>query len=189
MCGSANRKGFLCSECIDGFGPSATSLKFKCSNCTAMSAGYRVILYLLSELIPMSIFYFIVLIFQINLTSAPMVSFILTSQLALKYITEDVNHMIASMLSVFYGIWTLDFFRHALPPFCITKELNIVHSYHLSAVYLYSLSIVFIVMTWISIELYSRNVRIVVWMWRALETLFVKLFTINNILVFRVLIL
>ena len=32
MCGPTNRKGMLCSECIDGFGPSATLPKFKCSN-------------------------------------------------------------------------------------------------------------------------------------------------------------
>ena len=34
MCGPMNRKGFLCKDCIDGYGPSASSIGFKCSNCT-----------------------------------------------------------------------------------------------------------------------------------------------------------
>ena len=38
MCGPANRKGSLCSECIDGFGPSATSSEVMCSNCTTTFA-------------------------------------------------------------------------------------------------------------------------------------------------------
>jgi hypothetical protein len=39
MCGSMNRKGVVCSECIDGYGPSVTSPKFRCSDCS--SAWYR----------------------------------------------------------------------------------------------------------------------------------------------------
>ena len=34
MCGSENRKGFLCSECTKGFGTSFTSIEYSCSNCT-----------------------------------------------------------------------------------------------------------------------------------------------------------
>ncbi len=34
MCGPLNRKGVICSECIDGFGPSVTSVGHTCSNCT-----------------------------------------------------------------------------------------------------------------------------------------------------------
>ena len=34
MCGPLNRKGLVCSECADGFGPSVTSFKYKCIHCT-----------------------------------------------------------------------------------------------------------------------------------------------------------
>ncbi len=54
MCGPTSRKGILCNECIDGFGPSATSPKFKCSICTRFFATYGIAIYLLSELIPAS---------------------------------------------------------------------------------------------------------------------------------------
>ena len=79
MCGSMNRKGFLCKDCIDGFGPSVTSLWCKCSNCT--DAWYGIPLYLAVELIPITLFYMIILIFKIHLTSAPMVLFIIYHQL------------------------------------------------------------------------------------------------------------
>ena len=81
MCDPANRKGILCSKCIDGYGPSVTSPNFKCRNCTNAFARYGIVIYWMLELIPVTVFYFAILIFQINLTSAPMVTIILYSQL------------------------------------------------------------------------------------------------------------
>ena len=77
MCGPMNRKGFVCSECIEGFGPSFTSLGYICSNCT--DAWYAVPLFLFLEFVPISIFYFIVVAFQIGMTSAPFTAFVLYS--------------------------------------------------------------------------------------------------------------
>ena len=34
MCGPMNRKGIVCSDCIDGYGPSVTSPNFRCSDCS-----------------------------------------------------------------------------------------------------------------------------------------------------------
>ena len=79
MCGPMNRKGLLCKDCIDGFGPSVTSLGYKCSNCT--DAWYGIPLYLAVELIPITLFYLIILIFKVHLTSAPMTLFIFYNQL------------------------------------------------------------------------------------------------------------
>ena len=181
MCGPANRKGILCSECIDGFGPSATSPKFKCSNCTSVIAKYSAVIYLLSELVPVTVFYFIVLFFQLNLTSAPMVSFIFYSQVVhnvINYAGVDPADQMKSFLSiasVFHGVWNLDFFRYVIPPFCISPNLQIIH-----IVYLQSISAIFpfilIGITWICIALYSRNCIVLVWLWRAFNRLFLKNF-------------
>lgn len=54
MCGPMNRKGILCSECIDGYGPSVTSPNFRCSDCS--NAWYGVPLYLLLELVPVIVY-------------------------------------------------------------------------------------------------------------------------------------
>ena len=68
MCGPMNRKGFLREECIDGFSISMTSIRSKCSNCT--DAWYGVSLYLVIELVPITAFYLLILVFQIHITSA-----------------------------------------------------------------------------------------------------------------------
>ena len=79
MCGPLKRKDLLCRECIEGFGPSLTSYHYECSNCTGV--WYGVPLYLVLELVPVTIFYLIILTFQIKVTSAPMTCFIMYSQL------------------------------------------------------------------------------------------------------------
>ena len=66
MCGPLNRKGILCTECINDFGPSFASLEYKCSNCTGH--WYGVPLYLLAELGPITIFYLVTLIFPVSYT-------------------------------------------------------------------------------------------------------------------------
>ena len=188
MCGSANRKGFLCSECIDGFGPSATSPKFKCMNCSNTFARYSVTIYLLSELVPVTIFYFIVLFFQINLTSAPMVSFVFYCQIAQNAINYsgfdplDQMKYFASVVSIFHGIWNLKFFRYVIPPFCISQKFHMIHILYLQSISTF-FPFVLIGITWICIELYSRNCILLVWSWRAINKLFlryVKLMQIQN---------
>ena len=49
MCGPLNRKGLVCSECADSFGPSVTSFGHKCANCT--DAWYGVPLFLVVEFV------------------------------------------------------------------------------------------------------------------------------------------
>ena len=61
MCGPLNRKGRLCGECADGFGPSVTSFGYRCANCT--DAWYGVPLFLVLEFVPITIFYLIVVVF------------------------------------------------------------------------------------------------------------------------------
>ena len=58
MCGPMNQKGRLCSECIEGFGPSIISLGLVCSNCTG--AWYGILLYLFLEFVPITVLYVII---------------------------------------------------------------------------------------------------------------------------------
>ena len=176
ICGSMNRKGVVCSKCIDGYGPSVTSTKFKCSDCS--NAWYGVPLYLLLELVPVTLFYIIVLIFQLNLTSAPMISFVLYSNIILlaihlNTINLDQLQALQKILALSYGIWSLDFFRYAIPPFCVLSNLKIIH-----ALYLQSVSAVFpfvlIGITWICIKLHSRDYKIATWPWQVLHGVIFK---------------
>ena len=180
MCGPMNRKGFVCSECIEKFGPSVTSFGFPCSNCT--DAWYGVPLYLFLEFVPITVFYLIILIFQISFTSAPWTAFVLYCQLAVASVAtsfDPSSYEVSSIIYVytaiisFYGIWNLDFFRYIIPPFCVSPGLRIIHVVFLSYVSdFYPLCL--IGLTWICIELHSRNFKLFVWSWNKLNGCFLK---------------
>ena len=171
MCGPMNRKDLLCKDCIDGFGPSVTSLGYKCSNCT--DVWYGIPLYLAVELVPITLFYLIILIFKVHLTSAPMVLFIFYSQLVImyaicfqnnlltlkRYILQGNGSPLLKSLLFFIGIWNLDFIRLIVLPFCINSQLQLVHMQffgYISIAYLLFL----IFLTWVCIELHGRNFKL-----------------------------
>ena len=138
MCGPMKRKGLICSECIDGFGPSLTSVGFQCADCA--EAWYGIPLLLVLEFVPVTVLYLIILFFQVSLTSAPMTSFILFSQLSvyaatgvdaqtrsvLQHVSPSGYQTFVSLITL-YGMFNLDFFRHVIPPFCISENLRIIH--------------------------------------------------------------
>lgn len=175
MCGPLNRKGVICSKCIDGFGPSVTSAAHTCSNCT--DAWYGVPLYLCLEFVPITIFYFIVLFFRINVTTAPMVAFVFYSQIGVstflvmsnRYLFDTtLTYRFLNVLITFYGIWNLDFFRYIIPPFCVSpniKPIHITFLYYVSAFY----PLCLIIISWLCIHLHSRNFKPVIWLWNKLN--------------------
>ena len=181
MCGPMNRKGIVCSECIDGYGPSVTSPNFRCSDCT--NAWYGVPLYLLLELVPLTVFYLIMLIFQVNVTSAPMISFVFYSNIILlnlnfQFFNQNQSQAYGMIVTLSYGIWSLDFFRYAIPPFCVSPHLKTVH-----ALYLQYISTVFpyvlIAFTWLCIKLYSRDFKVVTLPWQLLNGVIFKHINVN----------
>ena len=184
MCGPMNRKGFLCKDCIDGFGPSVTSLGYKCSNCT--DVWYGIPLYLAVELIPITLFYLIILVFKIRLTSAPVVFYIFYSQLVCyeilfskdgsmeRFLLDYKDSPLLTCILLFYGIWNLDFIRYILPPFCVSSNLQLIHIQflrYISVVY----PVLLVVLNWICVELHGHNFKLLVWLWRPFHKCFVRL--------------
>ena len=184
MCGPMNRRGSLCNECIDDFGLSATSFLYTCSNCTGFSTTYGIPLYILIEIIPITILYLIILIFRINLTSSPMTCFILYSHSIMNTIIIDLEHPIPEIVFqvkyfrivviASYGMWNLDFFKYILPPFCLSSHLKQTHIAlfgYISVVY----PLCLIIITLMCIELHGCNFLPIVWLWRPFHKYFVKL--------------
>ena len=79
-CGPYNCEGLLCEHCIEGFGPAAYSTDIRCVNCTNISTGSAIILYLVLELVPVTFFFFLVVILHLNITSGPMLGYVLFCQ-------------------------------------------------------------------------------------------------------------
>ena len=164
MCGPMNRKGIVCSQCIEGYGISVTSTKLRCLDCTY--AWYGVPLYIFLEVVPVTIFFLVVLVFQINLTSVPIKSFVLYSNIIIisinfNLVNLDDQQLLVTFLALFHGIWTLDFFRYAVPPFCISPKLKIIHVFYLQSVSTL-LPYVLIAFTWLLLKLHSYNCKIAV---------------------------
>ena len=184
MCGPMNRKGFVCKDCIDGFGPSATALGYRCSNCT--DVWYGIPLYLALEFVPMTLFYLIILLFKVHLTSAPMTLYIIYSQMFIyeilfgrmepveRIMSQVENNPLLSVVLTFHGIWNLDFIRYVTPPFCISTGFRPTYIELLDYFSIFYL-LFLILLTWLCIELHGRNFRLLVWAWKPFHKCFARL--------------
>ena len=190
MCGPLNRESYLCSDCIDGFGPSIGFMDNipTCYNCTG--SLYGVSLYILVEFIPITLFYILVLILQFRLTSAPMTCWIMYSQclmmvinlelyidpLLQKLLLTDNGDFTAltKLILALYGIFNLEFIRYVVPPFCISNHLRFIHVVILEYTSV-AYPLLLIMLTWLSIELYDRNVKLVVCLWKPFQRCFARL--------------
>ena len=187
MCGPMNRKGLVCGECADGFGPSVTSFGYKCANCT--DAWYGVPLFLLLEFAPITVFYFICLVFQISVTTAPMPCFIMYAQLIVvtfdsidldtlslkKIIPKEVldHRLDVKIVLLLYRVLNLEFGHYFLPPYCLSSKLKFIHVAYLGYISAFYPPLL-ICLTWVCVELHGRNFRPLVWLWRPFHRCFVR---------------
>ena len=176
FCAPLNRAGLLCRDCIDGFGPSVVTTGYACANCTENNYGW--ILYILSEFVPVTVFYFVVLTLRIRITSAPMNCFVMVSQLviislnhspefqgALMAELSTTSRAVFKVILTGYGFWNLDFFRYLIPPFCVSRSLKNIHVLALQYVSAFY-PLLLIALTYTCIELHGHNFRPIVWLWK-----------------------
>ena len=183
MCGPLNREGELCRKCKDGYGIALYSYTLECSKCWVH--GYGWVLYYFLELFPITVMYFLVVIFHIRATSSPLSALVFMSQIVVYTIRLNVPlHMYAEnevtgfpyvavkVLLVLCGIWSLDFFRSIIPPFCVSSNIKTAHALALEyLVAFYPLFLIFI--TYLCIKLHDNNFRPIVWLWKPFHRHFV----------------
>ena len=74
--------------------------------------------------------------------------------------------ILVKFLATVYGIWNLDFFRTIIPPICL--DLNPLQALLLDyGVAFYP--ILLVIIFYILISLHSRDVKVIVWMWRPFQ--------------------
>ena len=192
-CAPMNRRGFVCSECIEGYGLSVTSYQSTCTECKNNWEG--VLWYLLVELLPLTAFYLLLLIFRVDIISAPMMCFIMYSMLVNFIITtttssHSINEILftehrtprlgTKLLRTVSGIWNLDFMLDFIPPFCISSKLTPFHLASLSWICtLYPF--ILMLFTYVIIELHGRNFWPVVWIWNVFHKSCFRLRKVWNI--------
>ena len=192
MCAPLNRKGYLCKDCIDGYGLAMNLMMCtsKCYSCTPKDWHlYGTIVYLIIEFLPLTLFYLVVLTFRVSMTSAPMPCFILYSQVVVTvfyfawgepllskvvYTESGALRPLSKVILTLYGTFNLDLLRDTFPPFCISAHLKPVHRLllgYISVVY----PLLLIALTWLCIRLHDNNFKPVVLLWRPLHRCFVHL--------------
>ena len=183
MCGPLNREGTLCGKCKDGYGIALYTYTLECSKC--WGHGYGWALYYFLELFPITVMYFLVVIFHIRAASSPLSALVFMSQIIVytirlnvplhMYIENEVTgflHVVLKVLLVLCGIWSLDFFRAVIPPFCVSSNIKTVHALALEYVVAFY-PVCLILITYLCIKLHDNNFRPVVWLWKPFHRHFV----------------
>ena len=177
MCGQEKRTSTLCGKCKDGYSPLVYSYELHCMNCTGMN--YNWIKYVAVAYVPLTAFFIFVVLFKFSGTSPAMRAFItacqgLASPISIRVSLRVARHAkhygpVIRFLATVYGIWNLDFFRTIIPPICldITPLQALLLDY---AIAFYPLFLVII--SYILISLHSRDVRVVVWIWKPFQRIF-----------------
>ena len=181
MCKELNRDGLLCSRCKAGFGPAPYSSDLKCLKCNDDNRTRQWLLYLALELVPSTVFYLVVVLFNVRTTAPPYTAFVFFSQFfALLYkihpyfrinLNSRINKVLLQGILTLISFWNLDFLRHVVPPFCISSRLTDLHAVLLECISaLYPLFLV--VFTFACIELHARNFRPLVILWKPIHKYF-----------------
>ena len=172
-CGPYNRKGLLCGKCIDGYGPAVYSFDMKCINCSKISTGSAISLYVFLEFFPITLFFMCVVIFHFNITAGPLLGYVLFCQGYVFHVGNEfyiyefaLSHLSLPFRLLSYisltlcSVWVLQFFRFLIPPFCISEKLSTIHTHMLTLVTsIYP--VVLVVIVCILIHLYAKNYRII----------------------------
>ena len=181
MCGSYNRKGLLCGECIDGYGPAVYLFDNLCVDCSKLSVAYAAILYLLLEFVPIFLFFIFVMVFHVNITTGPLLGYVFFCQVyvlsiqfknvyvassVLSHVSFPLRFLVYSSLAL-SGVWSLKFSWIFTPPFCISRHLTGIHTQLLELVPPI-ITLFILAGTGVLIDLHKRNCSPVVKGWRVI---------------------
>ena len=171
VCGNKGRTGHLCGDCIEGYAPPVYSYSVECVRCNETSYKYISCAY-----VPLTIFYIIVLLKKISITSHKMsglvfVCQILTIPSVLKvFIGVADNHHVLHYFIGLVSMWNLDFFRSVYTPFCLHPKLTNMHVIALDyVVAVYPMFL--IIATYAAVVLHDRY-PLRVSTWRPLQKIF-----------------
>ena len=200
LCSYLHRKGELCGECEDNYTLPVYSYYLGCVKCEDYKYGW--VKFIAAAFLPLTLFYFIVIVFRISATSPALNGYILVSQIVASTPTislmytqliydpfrrkswSTVTIFSTKLVFVLLSIWNLDFFRSFYEHLClypnITYQQVLILDY---AVAVYPLLLILI--TYILVKLHD-NFAIVVWLWRPFHkclVLFRKQWNIRSYLI------
>ena len=182
MCAPNNREGFLCEDCIPGYGPTAYSPK--CMDCKQRSTISAIAIFLTLKFVPITVMFILMMIFRINITQGPMFGYALYCQAHIITLRQKITfyQLILNELhgydwvlqaSLFLSSFWVTDYSSLGDNYCISESFNIMDVFLLNFVsILYLLFLV--ISTYIFIELHARNVWPIVIMWKPFGRCFSK---------------
>ena len=171
------RTGILCGKCKDGYYPLAYSFDMNCVECPKQHYNWWKLV--LAAFLPLTIFYFIVVLFKINATSSHLHGFvfccqgiampamarvILISTLHQKKVQNSVRYF-----GSVYGIWNLDILRFFDLHICLGTDMIQTLALDL-AVGIYPLLLM--MLSYLLIHLHDRNFKPLVMVWKPFKGVF-----------------
>ena len=133
VCSGSNRKGLLCGDCLEskGIAVNFNGIRPVCVSCEEGLSKVGILVWILSEWVPMLAFMFVLMLLNIDLVSGRFNSFLLFAQLlAFSTIRGDVelgpvHNAFVRIYRFLYGMWNLDFFGVLLPPYCLAPHAHL----------------------------------------------------------------
>ena len=182
LCGSINRTGVLCGSCLPGYGPVVNGDTIECHPCSASKAKYHWVFYLLTEFLPVTIFFLLVVLLNVSVTSGPANAFVFFAQVlttAFKVdgdgaVLQKTPPILTTLYVISYDIWNQNFFHPILPKFCLSRDistLQLLSTGYVTALYPLLLVVVFSLVVWA----YGRGITPVVCLCRPVHRCFARL--------------
>ena len=123
-----HRRGPLCGDCEEEHSPLVFSYNLSCVKCPDGHKNWWK--FVLAGFVPLTFFYFIVVMFKINVTSSRLHGVVwfgqaLSSPVLARIIWIVLDHgnsasvMVAKTCLFFYSLWNLDLFRSIIPNICL----------------------------------------------------------------------
>ena len=176
-CTHFHRTGLLCGNCEEGHSPFVLSYNLSCVRCSDGNRNWWK--FLLAGFIPLTIFYFVVFLFDINVTSSRLHGVTwysqalstppLTRLILLSHSTSNPKLLAPTKIFlVFYSFWNLDIFRSVIPDICLNvTTFQALALDYIVAFYPFAL----ILVSYCAIRLYDRNITFVVNAWKPFRKL------------------
>ena len=134
VCGNRRRTGLLCGQCTEGYSVALNSPTFTCNRCKVPYLG--VLYLLLSYIIPVSVLFYIIMSYNIRMTTGPIGAILFFSQIissqyrfAFDYsvkATSDETLDASNIVITIYSISNLQFFQHDVFSYCLFPNAGTV---------------------------------------------------------------
>ena len=183
LCGRVDRTGILCGNCKLNYGLTANLL---CRNCNLYTLYVRVILYIATQFIPVTIFFLILMLFNVNITSGPINSFVFFAQMITTACditaggTISIPPKIITAFTTIYEIWNLNFLSSLVPPVCLGEDLSLLQMQSLQYINA-SYPLCLVAMFFCVLTLYDRGCPLILCICRPVHIFFVRFKRVWNL--------